>query len=123
MARSRQVSDEQGKQNEKKPVEDLSNSVLYEVVEDHICKITLNRPERRNAIAVPDMSELLAKYLERAQDDDRVKVIVLGANGQDFCAGEDTRRSNPSASRKVRACRSPSVCARCARPTKRCNVA
>jgi len=93
MARSRRVSDEQGTQSEKKPVEDLSNSVLYEVVEDHICKITLNRPARRNAIAVPDMSELLAKYLEQAQDDDRVKVIVLGANGADFCAGEDTRKT------------------------------
>jgi enoyl-CoA hydratase len=89
------VSDSQDGQDSKKEAkapEDLSNSVLYEVVEDHICKITLNRPERRNAIAVPDMSELLAAYLERAQDDDRVKVIVLAANGPDFCAGEDTRK-------------------------------
>lgn len=86
------MSDGQGNQKAEKAPEDLSNSVLYEVVEDHICKITLNRPERRNAIAVPDMSELLAAYLERAQDDDRVKVIILGANGQDFCAGEDTRK-------------------------------
>ncbi|MDG2004723.1 MAG: enoyl-CoA hydratase/isomerase family protein [Novosphingobium sp.] len=72
--------------------EDFSNSVLYEVVEDHICLITLNRPERRNAIVTPDMNVLLASLLERAQDEDRVKVIVLKANGQDFCAGEDTRR-------------------------------
>lgn len=75
------------------PGEDLSNCVLYEVVEDHICKITLNRPERRNAIAVPDMSEMLADCLYRAQEDDRVKVVVLGANGKDFCAGEDTRKT------------------------------
>jgi enoyl-CoA hydratase/carnithine racemase len=86
------VSDGQGNQKAEKAPEDLSNSVLYEVVEDHICRITLNRPERRNAIAVPDMSQLLATCLERAQDDDRVKVIVLAANGQDFCAGEDTRQ-------------------------------
>jgi enoyl-CoA hydratase len=72
--------------------EDLSNSVLYEVVEDHICKITLNRPARRNAIASPDMNELLAEFLERAQDDDRVKVVILAGAGEDFCAGEDTRR-------------------------------
>jgi len=72
--------------------EDLSNSILYEVMEDHICKITLNRPERRNAIATPDMNELLASHLERAQDDDRVKVVILAANGKDFCAGEDTRK-------------------------------
>lgn len=86
------MSDGQDSQKAAKAPEDLSNSVLYEVVEDHICKITLNRPERRNAIAVPDMSELLAAYLERAQDDDRVKVVILAANGPDFCAGEDTRK-------------------------------
>jgi enoyl-CoA hydratase len=72
--------------------EDLSQAVLYEVVEDHICLITLNRPKRRNAIVTPDMNLMLADCLERAQDDDKVKVVVLKANGPDFCAGEDTRR-------------------------------
>jgi enoyl-CoA hydratase/carnithine racemase len=76
-----------------KPEEDLSQSVLYEVIEDHICRITLNRPERGNAIVTPDMNELLAAHLERAQDDDRVKVVILGANGKHFCAGEDTRKT------------------------------
>jgi enoyl-CoA hydratase len=76
-----------------RPEEDLSKSVLYEVVEDHICLITLNRPQRRNAIVTPVMNELLAQHLERAQDEDRVKVIVLRANGPDFCAGEDTRKT------------------------------
>ena len=75
------------------PGEDLSQAILYEVVEDHICKITFNRPDKGNAIVVPDMSELLAKHLERAQDDDRVKVVVLGAKGKHFCAGEDTRKT------------------------------
>ena len=72
--------------------EELSTSVLYEVIEEHICRITLNRPNRRNAIVTPDMNELLARHLERAQDEDRVKVIILAGKGQDFCAGEDTRR-------------------------------
>jgi enoyl-CoA hydratase/carnithine racemase len=72
--------------------EDLSQSVLYEIVEEHICRITLNRPERGNAIAVPDMNELLAGHLERAQDDDQVKVVIIRANGKHFCAGEDTRK-------------------------------
>jgi len=86
------VSEGRGASSGEKAGEDLSNSVLYEVVEDHICRITLNRPERRNAIVTPDMNELLATHLERAQDDDRVKVVVLRANGPDFCAGEDTRK-------------------------------
>ena len=86
------VSDKDKPAKTEKP-EDLSQSVLYEVVEDHICLITLNRPQRRNAIVTPDMNELLAQQLERAQDEDRVKVVVFRANGPDFCAGEDTRRT------------------------------
>jgi enoyl-CoA hydratase len=87
------VSQGQGASSRENPSEDLSNSVLYEVIEKHIAKITLNRPERRNAIVTPFMNELLASHLERAQDDDRVKVVMLAARGPDFCAGEDTRRT------------------------------
>ena len=61
-----------------KPPEEM---VLYEIIEPHICKITLNRPERRNAILTPDMNyELLAKF-QQAQDDDSVKVIILAGEG------------------------------------------
>jgi enoyl-CoA hydratase len=86
------VSDGPDEPSKEKAPEDLSNCVLYEVIDEHICKITLNRPQRRNAIAVPDMNERLAQYLERAQDDDSIKVVILAANGKDFCAGEDTRK-------------------------------
>ncbi len=86
------MSDKNAAGKEEIAQEDLSEAVLYEVVEDHICLITLNRPKRRNAIVTPDMNLMLADCLERAQDDDRVKVVVLKANGPDFCAGEDTRR-------------------------------
>jgi enoyl-CoA hydratase len=72
--------------------DDLKNCVLYEIIEPHICKITLNRPHRGNAMLVPDMNELLAAKLEQAQDDDHVKVIILAGAGKHFCSGEDTRR-------------------------------
>lgn len=72
--------------------EDLSESVLYEVVDGHIARITLNRPHRRNAILTPTMNEMLADAFVRAQDDDEVKVILLSGNGSDFCSGEDTQR-------------------------------
>jgi len=72
--------------------EDLSNSVLYEVVEDHIASITLNRPHRKNAILTPVMNEMLAQAFQRAQDDDEVKVVLLRGNGTDFCSGEDTQK-------------------------------
>lgn len=74
------------------PSEDFEQTVLYEIVEPHIAKITLNRPERRNAILSPEMNIVMYKHLMTAQDDDEVKVIILAGEGQDFCSGEDTRK-------------------------------
>src|SRR5215471_7699545 len=72
------------------PVEDM---VLYEVVERHIAKITLNRPHRKNAIKMPEMNIELGRKLALAEDDDGIKVIILAATGSDFCSGEDVTRT------------------------------
>src|SRR5689334_6554690 len=62
--------------------------LLYEV-EDHIATITLNRPDRRNAIS----TSMLAKLGQRLQEADRSRdvrcIIVTGAEGGGFCAGLD----------------------------------
>src|SRR3954447_26694765 len=79
--------------NEASPVEeDLANSILYEVIDDHIARITLNRPHRKNAIVTPDMNDMLAQAFQRAQDDDEIKVVILAGTGSDLCTGEDTRK-------------------------------
>ena len=61
--------------------------VLYKVV-DRIATITLNRPEKRNALN-PELVALLTALLIKAGDNDDVKVIILKANGQTFSAGAD----------------------------------
>jgi enoyl-CoA hydratase/carnithine racemase len=66
--------------------------VRYDVVEPHIVQITINRPDRRNAILSPDMHVLFEERLERAEADDEIKVVVLVGEGSDFCAGDDVRR-------------------------------
>ncbi len=66
--------------------------VLYDVVAPHIARITINRPERRNAILSPDMHELFEERLRRAENDDDMKVVLLTGAGSDFCAGDDVRR-------------------------------
>lgn len=66
--------------------------VHYEVVEPHIAKIEIRRSEKRNAILSPDMHLLFEDRLRRAEEDDDVKVVVLCAEGGDFCAGDDVRR-------------------------------
>ncbi len=50
--------------------------------------ITLNRPDKRNALNFEVVSEL-KKAFTTAADDENAKVIVLKANGKAFCAGAD----------------------------------
>jgi methylglutaconyl-CoA hydratase len=50
--------------------------------------ITLNRPEKRNALSFELVQELKDAF-GRAAKDDSVKIIVLRAQGEAFCAGAD----------------------------------
>jgi enoyl-CoA hydratase len=65
------------------------SSLAYEV-RDRIATITLNRPERLNAID-SKMPREIRHAVEQANDDDRVHVIVLGGAGRAFCAGYDLK--------------------------------
>ena len=65
----------------------MEQFVLYSV-EDRIATITLNRPEKRNALNPKLISEL-TETLIRASEDDLVKVVILNANGSTFSAGAD----------------------------------
>ena len=61
--------------------------VAYTVA-DRIATITLNRPEKRNALNAEMVTEL-KKAFTKAAEDDEAKVIVLAAAGDAFCAGAD----------------------------------
>lgn len=50
--------------------------------------ITLNRPEKRNALSPQMISELVEAFSEMEADPE-VKVVILQANGRAFCAGAD----------------------------------
>ncbi len=50
--------------------------------------ITLNRPEKRNALNAELVNELKTVFL-KAEEDSEVKVIILRAAGKVFCAGAD----------------------------------
>ncbi len=63
------------------------NTIDY-AVKDNIGLITLNRPGKRNALSGEVVTELKAAF-SAAESDDRVKVVVLNANGPAFCAGAD----------------------------------
>jgi enoyl-CoA hydratase/carnithine racemase len=53
-----------------------------------VASVTLNRPEKRNALSLEMMEELTA-VLERLGSERRVRSIVLDALGPAFCAGHD----------------------------------
>ena len=66
--------------------------VLYEAPRDGFVRLTLNRPKARNAQDL-DLLHTLDDQFTRAMRDPEAKVIILGANGPDFSAGHDLRRT------------------------------
>ncbi len=57
-------------------------------VESGIARITLNRPEKRNALS-PELIAELGAALDDSAHDENVRVAVLAGAGQDFCSGAD----------------------------------
>lgn len=63
-------------------------TVLYDSPVPRVARITLNRPERRNAQTTKLLYELNAAF-DRAAQDNTVHVIILAANGPHFSSGHD----------------------------------
>ena len=66
----------------------MAFSFLQYTVAERIATITLNRPEKRNALNGALVAELREAFRMTAADD-AVKVVVLKGNGEAFCAGAD----------------------------------
>jgi len=65
----------------------VNNEVLYEVGQ-RIARITLNRPDKRNALT-QDGLDALAAQIAAAAADDAAWVILICGRGDDFCIGQD----------------------------------
>lgn len=63
-----------------------------------VLKLTLDRPERRNALT-DEMMVALADAIEDAGNDESVRVVVIAGNGDHFCAGADLARKDAPAER------------------------
>jgi 2-(1,2-epoxy-1,2-dihydrophenyl)acetyl-CoA isomerase len=64
-----------------------SDVVLTEVT-DHLATVTLNRPEKLNAMNL-ELLDVLAEVLQRLAVDAKVRCVVLTGAGRGFCAGGD----------------------------------
>lgn len=74
-------------------------------IEDRIGTIVLNRPERKNAFTFK-MLQQWADFLDQAQADDEVRVVVVKGAGGNFCSGVDlndfaSERSTPYADKMM----------------------
>jgi enoyl-CoA hydratase len=65
----------------------MSEHIQY-MVDDRIATITINRPERRNAMT-PAMNKLFHQRIHEAGEDEGVHVIVITGAGGAFCSGAD----------------------------------
>jgi enoyl-CoA hydratase/carnithine racemase len=66
-----------------------TDALLVEVA-DPVCKLTLNRPDKRNALS-RELLAALEETLACVHDDHPVRVVVLAANGPVFCSGHDLK--------------------------------
>ena len=64
-----------------------TQEVLY-TVQGSIATLTLNRPEKRNALNAA-MIEQVKSSLRNANDDASIKAIIITGAGNDFCSGAD----------------------------------
>jgi naphthoate synthase len=65
--------------------------VVYEKSEDGIAKITINRPEVRNAFRPQTVMEMSRAFTDAREDSDVGVVILTGAGDKAFCSGGDQR--------------------------------
>jgi enoyl-CoA hydratase len=66
--------------------------IVYEI-KDRVAYISLNRPDKRNAIDL-EMAEQLSAALTDARDNESVWAILIAGKGRDFCTGYDVDSLN-----------------------------
>lgn len=62
-------------------------NILYSE-SDYVATITLNRPERRNALSLQTMRELI-QCLDTVAASRGIRSVILAAEGHVFCSGHD----------------------------------
>jgi len=80
--------------SEQRSVEEMP--VLLRSEADGVLTLTLNRPAQFNSLS-EELIEAMQNQLDGVAKDERIRVIVVAANGKAFCAGHDLKqmRANP----------------------------
>src|SRR6202007_2929470 len=78
-----------GSEGEFRPMTNASTDFCTVAIDGHIMTVTLNRPERRNALHADANHELGAVFDAFENDPELWIAIVTGAGDKAFCAGAD----------------------------------
>ncbi len=68
--------------------------IHYETGDDHVVRITIDRPEARNSLDMEHFAQLRMAW-DRFADDDEAWVAVITGVGPDFCVGADLKTYIP----------------------------
>ncbi|MEX0942235.1 MAG: enoyl-CoA hydratase-related protein [Pseudomonadales bacterium] len=74
----------------------MSYECLRYDVNDHIATVTLNRPEKLNAIN-GELREALGEVCTAIYEDDEVRAVIFTGEGRGFCSGADVTGPRPEA--------------------------
>src|SRR5260370_33557149 len=66
------------------------NEMVLQKLDSGLLTITMNRPDRRNALN-PDMTRGLVEAARRAAEDHEVRAVLLKGAGGTFCVGGDVK--------------------------------
>lgn len=77
-----------------------TDDILLREDEGGVARLTLNRPEARNALSLA-LIEALQTQLDAIARDKSVRAVVIGANGPAFCAGHDLKELRASPNREA----------------------
>jgi len=66
----------------------MSNNIITLNIENEIAIVTLNRPDKLNALNL-SMFIAIDKIIKKIKKDNSIRAVVLKANGNDFCTGLD----------------------------------
>ncbi|MEZ5766000.1 MAG: enoyl-CoA hydratase/isomerase family protein [Xanthobacteraceae bacterium] len=69
---------------------DTGTNELLCSLADGVATLTLNRPEAKNALSAP-MQQGFQKMMKECSENPAVRVILITASGNAFCAGGDVR--------------------------------
>ena len=68
----------------------MTEAAVLASTREHVCQITLNRPEGRNAMA-PEMLQTFQEVIDEVKSDREIRCVIITGSGASFCSGADFR--------------------------------